>query len=253
MKFVFAVTALAMGAVAVPAVAATNLIVNGSFETGNFTGFTYSVNGVTNPTSMTGALANPAVVITYNSNAGGYGGGGAYGELIPVDNAVSVDPDGAGSRAAYFVDDFAKNEAISQLTALNPGNYEIGFDVYLPHNGANNPVNASINGSIIGVNVANLVASQVGAAQWYNISGVATILVPGYYQTAFTYNSNGYPAKDFVIDKVYVTSTNKTATYTIPATPTAPLPEPATWSLMLVGFVMVGASMRRRSPKAVAA
>ena len=232
MKFVFAVTALAMGAVAVPAVATPNLIVNGSFETGNFTGFTYSVNGVTNPTSMTGALANPAVVITYNSNAGGYGGGGAYGELIPVDNAVSVDPDGAGSRAAYFVDDFAKNEAISQLTALNPGNYEIGFDVYLPQNGANNPVNASINGSI---------------------SGVATILVPGYYQTAFTYNSNGYPAKDFVIDKVYVTSTNKSATYTIPATPTAPLPEPATWSLMLVGLVIVGALMRRRSPKAIAA
>ena len=244
MKIVYAFAVIAASTAVVPATAATNLIVNGSFETGDFTGFTHT---------NAGGLANPAVVLNYNSAAGYGQGGGAYGEAVPVDNAVSPSPDAAGIHGAYFVDDHAVNEAITQLTALHPGNYEIGFDVYLPQNGANNPVDASINGSIIGVNVANLVASQVGATHWFNISGVASVSVSGLYLTAFTYNSNGTPAKDFVIDKVYVVSTTKPATYTIPPTPTAAIPEPAMWGLMIAGFVMVGSSMRRRNGKVVAA
>lgn len=241
-KVLIAAAAAAFASTSVSAT--TNLIVNGSFETGDFTGFTH-INA--------GSLANPAVVLDYGST-GGYGsGGGAYGEAVPADDSVSASPDVAGAHAAYFVDDFAVGEAITQLTALHPGNYEIGFSVYLPRNGANNPVDASFNGSIIGVDVANLVASQVGATQWYNISGVASVTASGYYLTAFTYNSNGYPAKDFVIDRVYVVASNKIATYTIPPTPTAAIPEPATWAMMFAGFGLIGASMRRRKTMIVTA
>lgn len=40
--------------------------------------------------------------------------------------------------------------------------------------------------------------------------------------------------------------------FRIDGTTVAPVPEPATWALMLVGFVLVGAAMRRRSAVRVA-
>jgi hypothetical protein len=245
MKPILIMAAVAATVAGGPVTAATNLIVNGSFETGDFAGFVHS----------NAPSAYQAVVLDYGStNSYQTSGGGAFGEAVPVDNATgSLSPDAAGAHGAYFVADNSVNEAISQLTALHPGNYEIGFDAYLPQNGANNPFNATINGSIIGVNVANLTASEIGATHWFNISGVASVSLAGRYLTAFTYNSNGSPAKDFVIDKVYVVATEKTATFTIPPTPTAAIPEPATWGLMIAGFVMVGASMRRRTQNAVSA
>lgn len=244
MKFAFALAAIAATAAAVPATAVTNLIVNGSFETGDFSGFIH-----TNLPSGT-----PAVVLDYG-NAAGYGqGGGAYGEAVPVDNATgSLSPDAAGVHGAYFVADNAVNETISQLTILHPGNYEVGFDAYLPANGFANTFDATFTGQIIGITVASFTASQVGATNWYHFSGVAGVSVAGKYLTSFVYNSFGNPAKDFVIDRVYAIATTAPSTVVIPATPTAAIPEPATWGLMIAGFVMVGASMRRRSGKVVAA
>ena len=232
-------------AAASPAVAVTNLIVNGSFETGDFTGFTH-VN--------TAGLKYPAVVLDYNKAAKyAVHGGGAFGEAVPVDNAVSPSPDVAGLHAAYFVDDKATNEAITQLTALHPGNYKIGFDVYLPANGQGNRFDASLAAQIIGVDVAGLTASSIAGTHWFNFSGVAHIAKSGYYLTSFTYNSRGKPAKDFVVDKVFVAATKDKATVTIPPTPTATIPEPATWGLMIAGFVLVGVSFRRRARNVVAA
>ncbi len=229
-------SAAAVLGIAAPGSAAVNLIVNGSFEAGDFTGFTHT---------GTAGLADPAVVLNYNSAASYGQGGGAYGEAVPFDNSVSASPDVVGLHAAYFVADYANNESISQLTALHSGNYRIGFSAYLPQNGANNGFDATFAGSIIGVDVASFTASQVGATQWYNFSGVAQIVTSGNYLTSFTFNSFGAPAKDFVIDRVFVIATNDEATYLIPPTPTSAIPEPAVWSLMIAGFGMTGFSMRR--------
>jgi hypothetical protein len=244
MKFAFALAAIAATAAAVPATAVTNLIVNGSFETGDFSGFSH--------TNQPNAFA--AVVLDYGSTASYGQGGGAFGEAVPVDNAVgSLSPNAAGVHGAYFVADNSVNETISQLTALHPGNYEVGFDAYLPANGAANLNNATFTGQIIGITVASFSASQIGATSWYHFSGVAGVSASGFYETSFVYNSFGSPAKDVVIDRIYAIATKAPSTVVIPATPTAAIPEPATWGLMIAGFVMVGASMRRRNAKVVAA
>ncbi len=236
---------LAASLVAVaPASAVTNLIVNGSFETGDFTGYVHS---------GTAGLSNPAVVLTYGSNAGYGQGGGAYGEAVPADNANSVSPDPVGTSAAYFVDDAAVNEAISQLTLLQVGNYSIGYSAYLPQNGYNNKFDATFAGTIIGVHVADFTASQVGAQTWYNFSGVASISKAGYYQTSFVFNSAGNPAKDVVIDRIFVVATTAPATFLIPPTPTAEVPEPATWAMLIAGISMVGVAARRRRGSGAAA
>ncbi|HEX4182586.1 MAG TPA: hypothetical protein VHY34_04945, partial [Caulobacteraceae bacterium] len=89
---------LAGGAAALLAFAASgaqavgvNLLTNGSFETGDFTGWT-----------LGGAATDgfPASVITYNSTAG-YPTG-AFNEPVPAATG-SHGPDAAGSHAAYFV------------------------------------------------------------------------------------------------------------------------------------------------------
>lgn len=237
-----ALAGLAAALVAVsPAGAVTNLIVNGSFETGDFTGFTHS----------NAPVVYDAVVINYGA-ALAYPIG-AFGEAVPADDSTSVSPDAAGSHGAYFVADDSVNESLSQLTKLYTGHYEIGFSAYLPYNGAANPNNATFSGSIIGVNVANFSAQNTPAGTWLNFSGVANIDQAGYYLTSFVYNSFGNPAKDIVIDRVYVTKTNKAATYEIPPTPTASLPEPATWAMMIFGFGMIGASTRSRKARALTA
>ena len=92
MRLLSAVACAAGLAFASPATAAVNLLANGSFETGDFTGWSYA--GVT-------PLGAPAVVIPYNSPAG-YPNG-AFGEPIPPDNSASPSPDPVGDNAAYFV------------------------------------------------------------------------------------------------------------------------------------------------------
>lgn len=228
---------------AVPATAVTNLIINGSFEDG-LAGFTH-----TNAPSAYGA-----VILSYGSNANYGTDGGAYGEAVTTDSAAgSLSPDAAGGHGVYFVADDAVNETLSQLTKLHPGNYEVGFDAYLPQNGMNNPNDATFSGQIIGINVASFTASQVGATQWYHFSGVAGVSKSGFYDTAFVFNSFGAPAKDVVIDRVYAIATTKPSTVVIPATPTATIPEPAMWGLMVAGFGLVGSSLRRRNGSVVAA
>ena len=226
---------------------AANLINNGSFETGDFTGWTL-LNSA--------GLSSPAVVIAYGQSSN-YPTG-AYGEAVPADNAATPapfagSPDGAGNYAAYFSDDAANNESLQQLTYLAPGNYEIGFDAYLTQNGYNNPNNAQFSGSIIGTQVTAFTASNQTPQTWLHFGAVAKITQQGYYNTNFSFSSFGNPAKDVVIDRIYAISTNLPSTVTIPPNPTAPAPEPASWALMLVGFGGLGATMRGRRRSTLAA
>ncbi len=208
---------------------AANLITNGSFETGNTFGWSYSGVGADLP-------GHKATIIPYNSGAG-YPGG-AFGEPIPPDNSASPSPDPVGNYAAYFVAD-ASVESLSQSVWLNPGFYTIGFSVYVPFNGFNNSGDATFIGDVAGVNLANFTAHGATPGVWKHYAGVANIAVGGNYLTSFTYRSGAAPAADFVVDRVYIVEGNV-------------VPEPSTWALMILGFGSAGA-MLRRGRSAVAA
>ena len=219
-SFAYGILVSASVVVASTSVASANLLANGSFETGNFDGWVYSGTAGDN---------NPAVVIPYNSS-NSYPTG-AYGEPIPAN------PGGfgsAGSFAAYFVSDFA-TETLSQTISLGVGVYSIGFSAYLPQNGFNNQFDAIFSGSVIGT---TLLATNVAAntpKQWYDFVTTVEITQAGDYTTAFTFTTNGRPAKDVVIDQVFVVA--------------GAVPEPSTWAMMILGFLGVGFVAYRRKAR----
>jgi hypothetical protein len=225
--------ALAAGlALAGSANAATNLIINGSFESGGLTGWVYAGSG-----ADVGPGQHPATIITYNNNLP-YPNG-AFGELVTPDNSPSASPDAVGTHAAYFVAD-ASHETLTQSVFLDVGQYTIGFSAYMPLNGFNNSGNATFNAKIAGVNLANFDVDGNVAQQWRHFAGVANILVAGNYITEFTYDSGPAPAGDFVIDRAYIVAGNA-------------VPEPGTWALMILGFGGAGAMLRSNRRRVVAA
>lgn len=244
-------TAIAAAGVAAPAGAVVNLIDNGSFEAGPLGNGPIPSWVRTNTPDFAPSQDVPAAIIRYN-NTNAYPTG-AFGELVTPDNVVPASPDAVGSKAAYFVGDFSVNETLSQLTYLGVGNYKIGFSYYLTQNGLNNVNNASLSAQILSVPVANTVITGTSGAQtWFYASGVARINVAGHYLTSLVYNSNGFPSKDVVVDRVFGVRTNETPTAIIPGTPSF-VPEPQTWAMFVLGFGLVGTTLRRRKSAAVSA
>jgi hypothetical protein len=229
-RFVIAALAATTGlALAASASAATNLIVNGSFENGTlanpFVGWTHT-GGDTN--------GFPAVIITYG-NTLPYPQG-AFNELITPDS-VSSSPDAVGTHAAYFVGDFS-NETLSETLTLAAGTYTLGFDAYAPLNGLHNS-DANVNGdgdftaTVGGKELLDAKISTLTAQTWTPFR--ATIVVPPGGQngdTVFTFSTNFFPSNDVVIDGVFLV-------------PVA-VPEPASWALMILGFGGAGAALRQR-------
>lgn len=218
-RTLFAVGTAAAIAMAGPAFSA-ELITNGSFETGNFSGWSLSnVGGGTAP-----------VVIPYNSNAGWPGG--AFGEPIPVDNAS---PGDAGNFVAYFSSDTAHPDTLSQTVNVIAGQtYNLSFDYYVPQNGYNNPYDATLSFLIDGNPAgATLQAGSVigtPATTWFNFATTYKALTNGPVTLAFQFNGLGVTAADFAVDKVSMQA----------------VPEPGTWAMMILGLGIVGASFRRR-------
>ncbi|MDZ4370387.1 MAG: PEPxxWA-CTERM sorting domain-containing protein [Phenylobacterium sp.] len=225
-RIVFAAAAVAAMAFGGSALAATNLVTNGSFEESPL-GFAWTYSG-----SGADVGAHPAVIIPYNSTAS-YPGG-AFGEPIPADDSTSASPDAVGDYAAYFVADNS-TEKLSQSFYLDPGLYTIGFSVYVPQNGYDNSGNATFVGMVAGEALANFTVDASTPQNWVHYSGVANILVGGVYETSFTYTSGPAPAGDFVVDRVYVVAGDQTGV----------VPEPGTWALMIMGFGGAGVALRR--------
>lgn len=214
--------------VAGPASAAVNLVSNGSFELGN--------NGLQNWT-IGGADSQgyPPVAIFYGA-AQSYPNG-AFGEAVPVNNAPTNSPDAAGARAAYFVSDFASKQSLNQFVWLDAGMYQIGFSAYAPANGYGNAGDAHFSGTIAGVTLANYNVSSGPATTWLTFAGSTNIQSAGFYNVSFVFDTNLYPSKDVVIDQVYIIAGNP---------PQPGVPEPATWAMLITGFGLVGATLRRR-------
>lgn len=205
--------------------AQTNLLTNGSFEDG--------LNGWTVSGTLLDAPGYPVVSLFYNS-ATPYPTG-AYGEAVNPDNAISPSPDAVGERAAYFVDDFAQPETLSQTIQLVAGTqYEFGFDAYLPQNGVNNAGPAAFSASFDGVTFGDFSVGNGPAQEWVHYSAIGTAVSTGNATFTFSFLTNANPSKDVVIDRVYVMTA---------------VPEPETYALMLAGLAAVG-FMSRRRPKA---
>ena len=201
------------------ATAATNLITNGSFESG-LSGWTVS-----------GSVGDvyPASVITYNS--GTAYPTGAFGEAVPVDNAVNLGPDAAGTRALYFVSDFSTQVVSQTFTVASSGSYTFGLDAYLPANGFVNSVNATLGVTLGSLNVASASLASLPATTWLAGTYSNLNLTAGTYTVSLAFTSNGYPAKDIVIDRVYLVSS---------------VPEAGTNAMLLAGLACLGFVVRRR-------
>lgn len=225
MRLALLTTCATLGLLAASGASAANLVTNGSFETG--------ANGLTGWT-IGGADAQgfPPVAIFYGA-AQPYPNG-AFGEAVPANNAPTNSPDAAGVRAAYFVSDLATNQSLSQtITVSTAGSYQIGFSAYAPANGYANANDASFSGVIASVSLANYLVSSGPVTTWQTFAGT-TNLAAGSYAVSFTFSTNGFPAKDVVIDQVYVI-----------ASPTA-VPAPAALGLLGLGLLGLGAVTRRR-------
>jgi len=206
-----------------------NLISNGSFESG-LTGWTQTGSPIVSSPSTF-----PIVAITYGS-ATPYPTG-AYGEAVPAPTNATLSPDAAGTRGAYFVDDHAVNQGLSQSIFLAAGSYRIGFDVYAPANGYANFNDASFSAQIAGITLANYMVSTRTSTVWTNFSGLATIVNAGFYLASFVFNTPGQGvAKDVVIDRVFVVASDETGGRVIP--------EPG--SLALFGIALVGLATARK-------
>jgi hypothetical protein len=222
---ILAAAALGLVMSAAAAQAAPNLVTNGSFETGDLSGWTSSGGGT-----------YPVSVITTDGSTGS-----AFGEAVPSDPITLGSPDAGGNYAVYFVDDVA-HQTLTQTVHLLAGSYEIGFDAYAPQNGFNNTNDAMFSGTIADVTLANFsVHGQDDPTDWVHFSGIADVLTEGDYIVTFDFSPEGNPASDVVVDRAYVIASDQ-----IGGTPIGQVPEPITLSLFGAGLAGVGAMRRRR-------
>jgi hypothetical protein len=204
--------------------AATNasaaIVTNGSFENG-LTGWTTFGGGTTPGLGIT-------VITTGGTNSTG------YGDNVPNYN---------GTHAAFFVDDNAF-ETLSQFVTLAANtNYTLSFGLFATASGANNPFGFALTDLIFGTSVFDVAINNnaftdVPVGTWTTHTYNFTTAFSGSYLLNFSFLSGHSPAKDVLLDGVNIAPTQ------------GAVPEPATWAMMLGGFALVGAAMRRR-PTAV--
>jgi len=242
MKKIALITAIAAAAItATPAVAATNLVKNGGFET----------------TSRTGnfQIGTPGTVSDWTT-------AGGYNLLFNAAIATTVNAVGA-----Y---DYTNLEKLWSANASKQGGNFVALDGDADVRGA---FSQTINGLTAGQQY--VLSFEWGAGQLQSRIGATTeqlqySLGSSVFTTAILNNaSQGFTGWNTVTRTFTATGASQVLSFLSIGTPTglppialldnvsltAAVPEPATWAMMLVGFGMIGASARyrRRNVRAVIA
>jgi hypothetical protein len=225
--------ALAGAALSAQANAAVNLIDNGDFEAGN-TGFTSGYNYVvaTGPTALWGegtysVGANSNQYHALWANVPAHGGN----NYMIVNGAPST------STVVWTSDTFD----------FRPGDYT--FTAYVTNiccqagfGGGNAVPLLTFTGFD---SAADPLASQAvsvtdAPGTWYKLTRTFTVTSSGHATISLGNAENAYSGNDFGFDDISLTY--EPAEYAVQG----PVPEPASWALMLGGFGLVGGAMRRK-------
>jgi len=162
--------------------ASVNLLANGSFETGDFNAWNYSLVGSTDVPAL--VYYNPTV--TAGEPTGG------------------LSPDLPGDYIGVYRGN-PDNELIQEHVYLLPGNYTLGFSAY-PYS-YQNPANEKFTAYVDNIAVASINSANVNAEQWYLISGNIAINTAGWHVVRFRYKVNGAVGRDLLVDRIYLVVT----------------------------------------------
>lgn len=212
--------------IATGAMAGPNLVANGNFATGTFADWTINQD--------VGHITSNAVVIAFNQKSN-YPTG-AYNESVPADPLTLGSPEAEAGYGAYFSTDTG-TQTLTQSMHLKPGKYSIGFDVYLPQNGFNNPNDASFSGTIAGTTLVSTTdLKRFGSRKWIPVYSTADVSTAGTYDVGFSFTGDGRTAVDVVVDRVFVMAGDPVG-----------VPEPADAAAAVAGVLALGmARLSRR-------
>ena len=212
------------GAVLFAASAQAAIVNNGSFETGDFSGWT--VTNLSGTTPGTG----PQVITTGGSNSTG------YGDNVPVYEET---------HAAFFVDDNAV-QSISQSVSLAANRtYTLNFGLFATQSGAVNPFSFTL-ADALGSTLINTYPNQnsppvmqVPVGTWTTETGTFMTGAAGAYTLSFNFTSGPTPAKDLLLDGVSLSA--------VPLPASAPM-----FGAALLGLAGLGYAAKRKKAAAAA-
>jgi len=201
---------------------AADLVVNGNFEAGNV-GFAsgYAFGDV----HFGGASGS------YNTETSPAAAPGAWGDWMSFGDHTT----GAGLMMVLNGPDFATNvPAWSQTFSVVPG-ADYAFNFWSASLAFAMPVPAQIQAYVNGAPVGSLLTLPTVGGQWVSSGG--------------TWNAGDATRATFtLVDQVGVEQWNDFVLDDISfvGAPGQPIPEPAVWAMMLIGFGAVGAAVRAR-------
>lgn len=184
-------------------------IVNGSFSSPITTGWSQTGSGTTPGQHIT-------IITLGTPNDTG------FGDNIPVD--------GSATNAAYFVDDNAHPETLSQALSLAANTtYTLTFDIYGVGSGDNNQFDDTLTASL---GTASKSFFDFTTQGWTAESLIFTTGAAGNYNLVFSFDAGATPAKDIALTNVAISG--------------SPVPEPGSLALFGTGILGLAGAAKRK-------